>query len=96
VLDTPVETLRSLAGSSPASIIRDLGPRTEGEVMIVGHEPTLSMLIELACTARSEIGFIELKKASCACIDVDVKPAGLAAAATLNWLLPPKALRKLG
>ena len=95
-LDAPVETLRSLANSSPSAIIRDLTPRTEGEVMVVGHEPMLSRFIELICTGGSDAGFVELKKAGCACVDADIKPSGLAEVATLNWLLPAKTLRKLG
>jgi phosphohistidine phosphatase len=91
-----VEVLEELAGGPPLPVLRALAARTETTVMIVGHEPMLSELVEQACTGGRPVGFVGLRKAGCACLDVALDPAGEATAATLLWLATPKMLRALG
>ena len=65
----------------------------EATVMIVGHEPMLSELVEQVCTGDRRRGFVDMRKAGCACLDVAFAPGGETAAATLLWLATPKMLR---
>jgi phosphohistidine phosphatase len=58
---------------------------------LVGHEPDLGELAARLLRAR---GTIEFKKGAVCCIELDgAMPTG---PGTLRWLLPPRALRKLG
>jgi len=72
-----------------------LRKRREQTVMIVGHEPTLSTVIEMLCAPNRPHPFVRMKKAGCALVDVDLDAAGIGSGGQLEWLLPPKALRKL-
>ena len=88
-----VEVLVELSDGPPAEALRALAARTEATVMIVGHEPMLSELVEQLCTGDRRRGFVDMRKAGCACLDVDLAPGGEATAATLLWLATPKMLR---
>ena len=58
---------------------------------LVGHEPDLGELAARLLRAR---GTIEFKKGAVCCIVLDgAMPTG---PGTLRWLLPPRALRKIG
>jgi phosphohistidine phosphatase len=89
---SPIELLEELADGPPGPALSALAERTEETVMIVGHEPMLSELIEQVCTTRP-LGFIDLRKAGCACLDVTLAPGGEATDAVLLWLATPKLLR---
>ena len=88
-----VEVLETLSGGPPDETLRALAKRGEQSVMIVGHEPMLSELIEQVCTGDRRVGFVDMRKAGCACIDVVLQPSGEATAATLLWLATPRMLR---
>jgi phosphohistidine phosphatase len=88
-----VSVLDELASGPPADVLRALARRGEETVMIVGHEPMLSELVELVCTGGRRFGFVDIRKAGCACLDVALEPDGQAATATLLWLATPKMLR---
>ena len=88
-----VEVVAELADGAPTEALRALAARTEATVMIVGHEPMLSELIEQVCTGDRRRGFVDMRKAGCACLDVTLAPGGDAMAATLLWLATPKMLR---
>jgi phosphohistidine phosphatase len=90
-----VEVLAALADGPPTETLRALAARTEGTVMIVGHEPMLSELVEQVCTGARRLGFVDMGKAGCACLDVAFAPGGEAAGATLLWLATAKMLRGL-
>ena len=79
-----------LSDGPPRDIVDMLRRRGEPCILLVGHEPWMSELIELLCAGPVSHGFIELKKAACALIDAD-----LSGTATLRWLLPPRVLRAL-
>lgn len=85
-----------LADAPPVDVIHLLRRRDEQCVLIVGHEPTLSEVIETLCTQKHPPGFIELKKAACALVEAPLHPEDPPGPGTLKWLLPPRALRALG
>lgn len=89
----PTEVLDELADGPPEPALRALARRSEGTVMIVGHEPMLSELVERVCTGSRSRGFIDLRKAGCACLDVTLRPDGDATEAILLWLATSKMLR---
>jgi len=79
---TPADTLKAL---------RAFGRNRH--VMIVGHEPNLSNVLALLLTGTPDGARIELKKGGCAAVELTAfAPRG---GATLLWLLPPRALRRL-
>jgi phosphohistidine phosphatase len=92
--DIEPRVLKSLAEGSPAAVLQDLAANRRDTLCIVGHEPVLSRLIELACGA-SPGGFIEMKKAGCACLELTLSPHGMVHPARLLWLATPRMLRKL-
>jgi phosphohistidine phosphatase len=85
-----------LAEGPAVDVIHMLRQRDEDRVLIVGHEPTLSEVIETLCTHKTLPGFIELKKAACALVDAPLHPDDAPGPGVLKWLLPPRALRALG
>ncbi len=95
VFDLTPQIVAVLAEGSPVDVIHMLRNRDEQSVLIVGHEPTLSELIESLCTQKTLPGFIELKKASCALIDAPLHPEDAPGPGVLKWLLPPRALRAM-
>jgi phosphohistidine phosphatase len=90
---SPIEVLDELADGPPEPVLRALARRSEETVMIVGHEPMLSELVEHVCTGGRSRGFVDLRKAGCACLEVTFGPGGDAAEATLLWLATAKMLR---
>jgi phosphohistidine phosphatase len=90
-----VEVLGCLSGGSPDEALRGLAARGEQAVMIVGHEPMLSELVEQVCTGSRRLGFVDMRKAGCACLDVVLQSSGDVTAATLLWLATPRILRAL-
>ena len=83
------------AGVSAADTLRALRPfGRKRYVMIVGHEPNLSTRLALLLTGAADGAAIELKKGSCAAVELTAfAPRG---GATLRWLLAPRALRRVG
>jgi phosphohistidine phosphatase len=80
---------------APADTLRGLRPFGRSQhAMIVGHEPNLSSVLALLLTGAPGGAAIELKKGACAAVEVSAfEPGG---GATLRWLLPPRALRRIG
>jgi phosphohistidine phosphatase len=79
----PVETLKALR----------LFGRSQ-QVMVIGHEPNLSSTLALLLTGAADGAAIELKKGSCAAVELTAfEPRS---GATLRWLLPPRVLRLAG
>ena len=73
-------------------------PQPPKSVLVVGHEPDLSALIG-ALIGRQGAAGVEMKKASCARVDVAltaVSAQELAGRGTLIWLLRAKHLTRLG
>ncbi|QNN24707.1 phosphohistidine phosphatase SixA [Planctomycetales bacterium ZRK34] len=78
-----------LAYGPAEAVIQMLSERSENTVMLVGHEPTFSQCVERVCTRGAE-GFVQMKKAGCACVSYDPGRQG-----RLMWLASPKMLRAL-
>jgi len=93
--DQPIAEEPVLADGSASDVREALAGRRERRLMIVGHEPTLSELIELLIADRPLRGGLLLKKAGAALIDVGLE-AGDDDPGILHWLLPPRVLRALG
>jgi phosphohistidine phosphatase len=95
VFGREVEVLDDLADGPPDAALAALAARPEASAMIVGHEPMLSELVEQVCTGGRRVGFVDMRKAGCACLEVSFDPAG-ATTGTLLWLATPKMLRAVG
>jgi len=81
-------------GTGAVELLRQLGAFADvGRLMIVGHEPTLSGLIALLLTGSPDGAAIVLKKGAVA--RVDVGRLASRGEASLRWLLPPVALRRM-
>jgi len=93
--DVRVEHVAELAPG--AGIDRALGwlagQQARGSVAIVGHEPDLGRLV-CALLASTNGPFLELRKGA-ACL-LEFPGAVARGAATLDWFLGPKYLRRLG
>lgn len=81
-----------LAEQAIEPILKMLATREEDTVMLVGHEPTFSALIETLCTGREPHGCIDLKKAGSACVDCP-NSENLTGTGVLLWLATPRMLR---
>jgi phosphohistidine phosphatase len=72
-------------GMSPETALKELAGFSEFEsVMIVGHEPDFSGLVE--CLLGISSGSVKMKKGGMACIRIHPP----ARHGTLRWLIPPK------
>lgn len=93
--ETEVEEAAELVPHGPpAAVIRWIRAHARGRssVMLVGHEPQLSMLASYLLTGKTE-ALIEMKKSAVACFelpDVEEMDRGRA---ELKWLAPPKILK---
>ncbi len=96
ILDLTPILADELADGPAIDVIHMLRRRDEQRVLIVGHEPTLSEVIENLCTHKNLPSFIELKKAACALVEAPLHPEDPPGPGVLKWLLPPRALRALG
>lgn len=96
VFDRPIEVAEVIADGAAADLREALARRKERRLMIVGHEPTLSELIELLIADRPLRGGLLLKKAGAALVDVGLGRGEEADPGILHWLLPPRALRRIG
>ena len=63
-------------------------------LLVVGHQPNLGRLLALLLTGSEEGAPLDLRKGACAALELSgLAPRG---ATALRWLLPPRALRRLG
>ena len=90
---SPIEIPELEPGASQESMLHWLqNQRPEATIMLVGHEPFLSMTVSWL-TTRSADSFIELKKGGACFITFD---EGIyAGGAAMLWLLTPAQLRSL-
>lgn len=95
VFDRGPEPVDTLAEGPAKAVLGVLRQRTEQVVMVVGHEPWMSELIELLLTRRTGRNMVALKKAGAALVDAPLGPGEINGPATLHWLLPPRVLRSL-
>jgi phosphohistidine phosphatase len=92
--DEEMEPMDALApGGSYRTVIRGLAARdANGAVCLVGHEPDLGVLAGWMVFGAPRA--LELKKAGAAALVFDGTPK--AGTARLEWLLPPRLLRRMG
>jgi phosphohistidine phosphatase len=86
------EVLDALADEDFEAILRALAKREEETIVIVGHEPTFSRLVEFVCTGQVR-GSVEMKKAGCACVELELQRSGKVTFGRLHWLATPRMLR---
>ncbi|HUL04258.1 MAG TPA: histidine phosphatase family protein [Gemmatimonadales bacterium] len=93
--DMNVERVPELApGTAVERVLGWLGGQNGRETLaVVGHEPDLSRVI-CALLANTNGPFLELRKGA-ACL-LDLPGPVKSGAATLDWLLGPKHLRRIG
>lgn len=86
-----LEESEALAPAAPAESIRDwLGSRPEARIMLVGHNPNLSELLNLLLTGQARPAICALRKAGLAALRDD--PAGRF---QLDWITRPRLVRRL-
>ena len=85
----------ALAHGSARDILAAVGERGEPSVMAVGHEPTLSQVIDRVLGGGHVHGGYLMKKAGAALMEIDFRHANRDVSGFLHWLIPPKALRAL-
>lgn len=99
--DRKLSGLDELAGPDPAAVINAISGRDEQTLdeptfMLVGHEPTLSRMVQILCTGKPPNGFVKMEKASCACVVVDDDAIGAPAGrGRIHWLLTAKMIEQL-
>jgi phosphohistidine phosphatase len=93
---TPITVGALTPGRAPAEFLSWLEDAAPGHdlVAVVGHEPHLSGLVSWLLAGRDEPSFVELKKGAACLLRFDGEPAK--GGACLEWLLSPRALRRLG
>jgi len=95
VFDLTPQPLDLLARDDVAAVLRFVRRRPEDVLMLVGHEPSLSDLVERVLVRGRPGGFITLKKAGCACVEASLRRDEPASQARLHWLATPNMLRGL-
>jgi phosphohistidine phosphatase len=80
-------------GTPYTALINGLKPyRSKAHILLVGHEPAMSMTI--ATLLGMDEPAIDFKKGSLCCLEIDAIPPHVPG--TLCWLLKPSHLRDLG
>jgi phosphohistidine phosphatase len=82
-----------LPDADPAQLIDEINDERPQRVLLVGHEPDLSALISVLICGKNN-ALIEFKKGGLCKLSAETLKFGQCA--TLNWLLTPKQLRKMG
>jgi phosphohistidine phosphatase len=97
VYETPklIETSRLTPEAAPKDIIDEIAATFAGAgaIVLVGHEPFLTGLISILLSGGEGLA-IELKKAGLCKLSVEKLVFGQCA--SLNWLMTPKQLARLG
>jgi phosphohistidine phosphatase len=91
----PIETLRELSpGSDLSALIAKLRPHLGlRELALVGHQPDLGHLAAFLLSGLADTCEVAIRKGGVAFLTGDLSDP--AARFTLDWLLPPKVLRRL-
>lgn len=92
--NTRVEAVACLGPGVPQQdVVARLCRQNAGAVMLVGHMPSLAMLVAFLLSGRTDWD-VHLKKASACRLSFEGRPAP--GTACLEWLLQPNALAWLG
>ena len=95
VFDMDTQVCDALGIGPAGDVVRELRKMEEDVVMIVGHEPQLSILAEMLCTGDEAIGYIQLKKAGCIAIETPINEGAARGGGRLLWIATPAMLRGL-
>jgi phosphohistidine phosphatase SixA len=92
-LRVPVEASELASGMPARAAFELLRSHKEAAIVLVGHEPNLSILLSVALGGDGTSLKIAFKKGGAACIEFagSIQPGH----ATLKWMMPPRALRAL-
>jgi phosphohistidine phosphatase len=92
-LRAPIEVSELASGKPAREAFELLRSRKRAAIVLVGHEPNLSIFLSAALAEDRASLKIEFKKGGAACVEFAgaIQPGG----ATLKWLMPPRALRAL-
>ncbi len=92
-LRAPVEAAELASGMPARAAFELLRSRKKAAIVLVGHEPNLSIFLSAALAGPSASLKIEFKKGGAACVEFTgaIQPGH----ATLKWLMPPRTLRAL-
>lgn len=94
-VDSSLEAVELSPSSPPQAFVKWLrfhAKRAE-DVLVVGHEPQLSLLASYLLAQRDE-SFIQLRKAGMICLEVENFESLQAGTALLVWAISPKLLLK--
>jgi phosphohistidine phosphatase len=80
--------------SSPTAVLAMLKALKAKHIALIGHEPNLSALLSVCVAGSGSRPFSDLKKGGIACLAFPTEVS--AGKATLNALVPPRALRRMG
>ncbi len=92
-LPAPVEESVLAPGRTPARILAVLRAHAAQSIVLVGHEPDLGRLLGVCIAGPQSKLSLRFRKGGAACLSFTGTPR--VGEATLEWLLPPKALRAL-
>jgi phosphohistidine phosphatase len=92
-LPDPIEESVLAPGRTAARVLAVLRAHDARSIVVVGHEPDLGRLLAV-CIAGPDVKLsLRFRKGGAACLSFAGAPR--VGEATLEWLLPPKALRAL-
>jgi phosphohistidine phosphatase len=92
-LPEPIEESVLAPGRTAARVLAVLRAHDARSIVMVGHEPDLGRLLAV-CVAGPEVKLsLRFRKGGAACLSFPGAPR--VGEATLEWLLPPKAVRTL-
>lgn len=92
-LGKPVEAAELVSDKPVRGAFELLQSQKSAAVILIGHEPNLSILLSAALGGGRARFAVEFKKGGAACLRFDKAIAP--GRATLRWLLPPRVLRNL-
>ena len=92
-LPEPVEETVLAPGRTAARVLAVLRAHDAASIVMVGHEPDLGRLLAVCIAGADAKLAMRFRKGAAACLEFAGAPR--VGEATLEWLLPPKALRAL-
>jgi len=93
-LRSPIDAPELESGKTVREAFELLRSRKKAAIVLVGHEPNLGIFLSAALAGDRASLKIEFKKGGAACVEF-ARAIG-PGRGTLEWLMPPRALRRLG
>jgi phosphohistidine phosphatase len=92
-LPEPIEESVLAPGRTAARVLAVLRAHDVPSIVVVGHEPDLGRLLAVCIAGPDAKLALRFRKGGAACLEFAAAPR--VGEATLEWLLPPKAVRAL-